>query len=258
MCARRRTQVRGCTVDQHGNFTHIEQCCRDNGVEQQCVQQLCKLDNSPSPFHALSIAMSCRDYFPNVAPCLAGRHARDSGHERARALMQTARITRHVVNPRVCRAVVWVCAPVTPLPSGHIRCCVCPSIYTQSIRVFESITVGYNNESSSVVTELLAPPPQRVRVMANLEDYSQVQVLWNVPATNADKAIAYSMFVRRDLGMHTRHARITRACRQRRRLDTHRQRDESSLVARSAAEHPVHDIPDHAYSVRRQSAIGHC
>jgi hypothetical protein len=49
-----------------------------------------------------------------------------------------------------------------------------------------------------------------------MEDNSQVQLLWDVPATNADKVIAYSMFVRRDLGMNP----LRTSCAQHTRTDS--------------------------------------
>jgi hypothetical protein len=63
------------------NLPHIAVCCEQANVPRECVSQLCSLNSTyssnSSPFSALSMAVGCRDHFPAVAPCLAGRRLGD-------------------------------------------------------------------------------------------------------------------------------------------------------------------------------------
>lgn len=56
----------------NASLPNIRECCSKRHVDPDCITKMCDVSQPPSAVGAFDIALTCRNEFPQVAPCLAG------------------------------------------------------------------------------------------------------------------------------------------------------------------------------------------
>lgn len=56
----------------NATLPNIRECCAKRHVDADCISKMCDVSRPPSAVGAFDIALTCRNEFPQVAPCLAG------------------------------------------------------------------------------------------------------------------------------------------------------------------------------------------
>ncbi|PAV82926.1 hypothetical protein WR25_00953 [Diploscapter pachys] len=153
-------------VSNNESLPDSNQCCSTNGVDPYCASKMCQVNEDPSSFATISIATTCRQEWPKVAPCIADNRN------------HTACCVRKGVQSECLK----ICSGSTEPLSPHAVLCL--NLDLQAI--YQCLREGYETHPS-------AP----INVAVNDVTESSATITWEEPIVNAHLVETYTLHIRK-------------------------------------------------------------